>query len=194
MATDTPMQLGMVGLGRMGAGIVRRLLEDGHRCVGYDIHPDAVEARRRGRRRRRLVARGARGEARAAAGGVGDGSRRGDHEHDDRGRRRRARARRRRDRRRQHLLPRRPPARGRAPGEGHPPPRRRYERRRLGPPARVLPDDRRRDRGRSHGSSRSSARSRRASTPRRGRPGARASRAWPSTATTTAARTAQATS
>jgi 6-phosphogluconate dehydrogenase len=44
MATDTPMQLGMVGLGRMGAGIVRRLLQDGHRCVGYDIHADAVEA------------------------------------------------------------------------------------------------------------------------------------------------------
>jgi 6-phosphogluconate dehydrogenase len=44
MATDTPMQLGMVGLGRMGGGIVRRLLADGHRCVGYDIHPDAVRA------------------------------------------------------------------------------------------------------------------------------------------------------
>ena len=44
MATDTPTQLGMVGLGRMGAGIVRRLLQDGHRCVGYDIHPEAVEA------------------------------------------------------------------------------------------------------------------------------------------------------
>ena len=44
MATDTPMQLGMVGLGRMGAGIVRRLLKDGHSCVGYDIHPDAVQA------------------------------------------------------------------------------------------------------------------------------------------------------
>jgi 6-phosphogluconate dehydrogenase len=42
MPTDTPMQLGMVGLGRMGAGIVRRLLADGHECVGYDIHPDAV--------------------------------------------------------------------------------------------------------------------------------------------------------
>jgi len=52
MATDTPMQLGMVGLGRMGAGIVRRLLQDGHHCVGYDIHPDAVEA---------LVADGAEG-------------------------------------------------------------------------------------------------------------------------------------
>ena len=44
MATDTPMQLGMVGLGRMGAGIVRRLMKDGHRCVGYDVFPDAVKA------------------------------------------------------------------------------------------------------------------------------------------------------
>jgi 6-phosphogluconate dehydrogenase len=44
MATDTPMQLGMVGLGRMGAGIVRRLIKDGHSCVGYDIHADAVKA------------------------------------------------------------------------------------------------------------------------------------------------------
>jgi len=38
------MQLGMVGLGRMGAGIVRRLMRDGHRCVGYDVSPDAVKA------------------------------------------------------------------------------------------------------------------------------------------------------
>jgi 6-phosphogluconate dehydrogenase len=44
MPTDTPMQLGMVGLGRMGAGIVRRLLRDGHRCVGYDVSADAVKA------------------------------------------------------------------------------------------------------------------------------------------------------
>jgi 6-phosphogluconate dehydrogenase len=44
MATDKPMQLGMVGLGRMGAGIVRRLMADGHRCVGYDVSPDAVKA------------------------------------------------------------------------------------------------------------------------------------------------------
>ena len=44
MATDTPLQLGMVGLGRMGAGIVRRLLKDGHDCVGYDVSADAVKA------------------------------------------------------------------------------------------------------------------------------------------------------
>jgi 6-phosphogluconate dehydrogenase len=35
-------ELGMVGLGRMGANIVRRLMRDGHRCVVYDINPDAV--------------------------------------------------------------------------------------------------------------------------------------------------------
>jgi 6-phosphogluconate dehydrogenase len=44
VATDTPMQLGMVGLGRMGAGLVRRLMKDGHHCVGYDVFPDAVKA------------------------------------------------------------------------------------------------------------------------------------------------------
>jgi 6-phosphogluconate dehydrogenase len=37
------VQLGMVGLGRMGAGLVRRLLRDGHECVAYDVDPDAVE-------------------------------------------------------------------------------------------------------------------------------------------------------
>ncbi|MDT5368566.1 MAG: 6-phosphogluconate dehydrogenase [Mycobacterium sp.] len=42
MATDTPMQLGMVGLGRMGANLVRRLIRDGHRCVVYDVNPAAV--------------------------------------------------------------------------------------------------------------------------------------------------------
>jgi 6-phosphogluconate dehydrogenase len=44
MATKTPMQLGMVGLGRMGAGLVGRLIRDGHRAVGYDVSPDAVKA------------------------------------------------------------------------------------------------------------------------------------------------------
>jgi 6-phosphogluconate dehydrogenase len=44
MATDKPMQLGMVGLGRMGANMVRRLIRDGHRCVTYDRNPDVVKA------------------------------------------------------------------------------------------------------------------------------------------------------
>jgi 6-phosphogluconate dehydrogenase len=38
------MQLGMVGLGRMGAGIVRRLMADGHRCVGFDHNEEAISA------------------------------------------------------------------------------------------------------------------------------------------------------
>jgi 6-phosphogluconate dehydrogenase len=44
MPTDTPMQLGMIGLGRMGANLVRRLLRDGHRCVGYDRNADVVKS------------------------------------------------------------------------------------------------------------------------------------------------------
>jgi 6-phosphogluconate dehydrogenase len=44
MPTDTPMQLGMIGLGRMGANLVRRLMRDGHRCVAYDVNPDVVKS------------------------------------------------------------------------------------------------------------------------------------------------------
>jgi 6-phosphogluconate dehydrogenase len=36
------MQLGMIGLGRMGANLVRRLMKNGHECVGYDVTADAV--------------------------------------------------------------------------------------------------------------------------------------------------------
>src|SRR5262245_22281256 len=36
------MELGMVGLGRMGANMVRRLMRDGHRLVVYDVNTDAV--------------------------------------------------------------------------------------------------------------------------------------------------------
>jgi 6-phosphogluconate dehydrogenase len=37
------VQLGMVGLGRMGANIVRRLMRAGHECVVYDVNADAVK-------------------------------------------------------------------------------------------------------------------------------------------------------
>src|SRR5262249_4629747 len=37
------MQLGMIGLGRMGANMVRRLLEAGHQCVVFDMSAKAVE-------------------------------------------------------------------------------------------------------------------------------------------------------
>jgi len=52
MTTDTPMQLGLVGLGRMGANLARRLMREGHVCVVYDVNPDAVAV---------LVAEGATG-------------------------------------------------------------------------------------------------------------------------------------
>ncbi|MGO8770230.1 phosphogluconate dehydrogenase (NAD(+)-dependent, decarboxylating) [Mycobacterium sp.] len=38
------MQLGMIGLGRMGGNIVRRVVKDRHECVVYDHNPDAVKA------------------------------------------------------------------------------------------------------------------------------------------------------
>ena len=52
MATSQPMQLGIVGLGRMGANLARRLMRDGHEVVAYDVTPAAVEV---------LVAEGATG-------------------------------------------------------------------------------------------------------------------------------------
>jgi len=36
------MELGLVGLGRMGANMARRLMRDGHRCVVYDVDPGAI--------------------------------------------------------------------------------------------------------------------------------------------------------
>src|SRR5215210_2067783 len=48
------MELGIVGLGRMGANIARRLMRGGHRCVVHDVNPEAIEA---------LVAEGADGAA-----------------------------------------------------------------------------------------------------------------------------------
>ncbi len=38
------MQLGMIGIGRMGASMVRRLMKKGHACVVYDTRPEAVAA------------------------------------------------------------------------------------------------------------------------------------------------------
>ena len=38
------MQLGIIGLGRMGGNIARRLMKDGHACVVYDRDAKAVDA------------------------------------------------------------------------------------------------------------------------------------------------------
>ena len=48
------MQLGMIGLGRMGGNMVRRLMRAGHECVVFDVAPAAVAA---------LAAEGATGTA-----------------------------------------------------------------------------------------------------------------------------------
>jgi 6-phosphogluconate dehydrogenase len=42
MKKQSSMQLGMLGLGRMGANMVRRLIKGGHQCVVYDRAPQAV--------------------------------------------------------------------------------------------------------------------------------------------------------
>jgi 6-phosphogluconate dehydrogenase len=44
VTTDRSMQLGMVGLGRMGSNLSRRAMRDGHEVVAFDVNPDAVAA------------------------------------------------------------------------------------------------------------------------------------------------------
>ena len=71
------MQVGMIGLGRMGANMVRRLMRGGHECVAHDVSAAAVKA---------IAAEGARGaaslddfvsHAAGAAHGVAHGARGG---------------------------------------------------------------------------------------------------------------------
>ena len=143
------MQIGFVGLGRMGANMVRRLIRDGHEVVAYNRTPEKT---------REIAGEGAIaafsieemvGKLDRAADGLdhGPGRRR------DRGPDRRAhgasRAGRHDRRRRQHELPRRPAAPPGARQEEHQVRRRRRQRRDLGPPGRLLPDGRRRA-GRGH--------------------------------------------
>ena len=47
------MQLGMIGLGRMGGNMVRRLMRDKHACVVYDRSPESVETSWSAKARRR---------------------------------------------------------------------------------------------------------------------------------------------
>ena len=61
------MQLGMIGLGRMGGNMVRRLMRDGHECVVFDVSPDAVKGLAGEGAHGLGLARGLRGEARHAA-------------------------------------------------------------------------------------------------------------------------------
>jgi 6-phosphogluconate dehydrogenase (decarboxylating) len=43
VTTSNRMRLGMVGLGRMGPNIVRRLMRDSRNCVVFDVDPEAVK-------------------------------------------------------------------------------------------------------------------------------------------------------
>ena len=52
------MQLGMIGLGRMGANMVRRLMRDGHDCVVQDVSAGAVDGLAREGATGIVVARG----------------------------------------------------------------------------------------------------------------------------------------
>ena len=49
MKKKSSMQLGMIGLGRMGANMVRRLIKDGHKCVVFDQLPKAVKELAKGK-------------------------------------------------------------------------------------------------------------------------------------------------
>ena len=136
------MQLGMIGLGRMGANMVRRLMKAGHECVAFDMTPASVQA---------LAKEGATGasslddfvaklkQPRAiwlmVPAAVVDSTLaqlspncEGRHRH----------------RRRQFLLHRRYPPRQGIEAEKNSLRRRRHQRRRLGPRPRLLHDDRRR--------------------------------------------------
>ena len=84
MTTDSPMTLGVVGLGRMGANIARRLMADGHSTVVHDINPAGRgDPGCRGGDRGRLAGRTWPRLSRAARG-VGHGPGRADHRVDDR--------------------------------------------------------------------------------------------------------------
>ena len=159
MTTTEPMQLGMVGLGRMGANLVQRLVRDGHRVRRLRRQRRRGRVARRRGRRRGVVARGPRrGKLARPARGLADAARR---DHPD-------------GRSTNWWRTSRDDVvidggnsfyqddidRARATGpEGHPLRRLRHERRRLGTRARLQPHDRGRGRRRRRDSTRSLGRS-----------------------------------
>ena len=141
------MQIGVIGLGRMGGNIVRRLTKAGHACVVYDANPEPGAA---------LAKEGATAAASVPAlvEALGPTPRTvwvmlpaGKITEDTIAQLAGLMTRRRRHhRRRQHQLQRRRAPRARAGAQGNPISRHRHVGRRVGPGARLLPDDRRRRR------------------------------------------------
>ena len=79
------MQIGVIGLGRMGANISRRLMRAGHSCVVWDANAaTGAGPGQGGRAGRRLAAGGGAGADGHAARGLGDAAGRQDHRRDDR--------------------------------------------------------------------------------------------------------------
>ena len=74
--TKTPMQIGMVGLGRMGANMVRRLIKGGHQCVVFNRTPQKVKDLVKESAVGAVFARRPREETPEAAGSLVDGARR----------------------------------------------------------------------------------------------------------------------
>ena len=77
------MQIGMIGLGRMGGNMVRRLLKGGHQCVVFDRSPKAVDDLASAGAGR-LFARRLREEAAKTASHLADGARGGGRQRDRR--------------------------------------------------------------------------------------------------------------
>ena len=141
------MELGMIGLGRMGANMAERLVRDGHRVVGFDPGAQAREqAAARGIEAVATLAGAGRQPGRAARA-VADGAGRRTGRPHHRRVAAAARGRRRRHRRRQLQLQGHDAPRGDAGRARHRLRRLRHQRRRVGPGRGLQPDDRRRRSG-----------------------------------------------
>lgn len=76
------MQIGVIGLGRMGANLVRRLTKDGHECIVFDVKSAAVKAMAGQRHQGPALDRQSRRQTDQASGGLDDDAGRGPNQAD----------------------------------------------------------------------------------------------------------------